>query len=87
MRGALKVGVKGLKEQIKVNKAKETDEDKKVYFDAMDIALDAAVIIANRYADMAEEKAKGLEAKDKERFKLMAATLRKVPENRSRESV
>ena len=34
----------------------------------MDIALDAAVIIANRYADMAEEKAKGLEAKDKERF-------------------
>lgn len=53
----------------------------KVYFDAMDIALDAAVIIANRYADMAEEKAKGLEAKDKERFKLMAATLRKVPEN------
>ena len=81
MRGALKVGVKGLKEQIKVNKAKETDEDKKVYFDAMDIALDAAVIIANRYADMAEEKAKGLEAKDKERFKLMAATLRKVPEN------
>ena len=42
----------------------------------MDIALDAAVIIANRYADMADEKAKGLEAKDKERFKLMAATLR-----------
>ncbi len=35
------------------------------------------VIIANRYADMAEEKAKGLEAKDKERFKLMAATLTK----------
>ena len=48
MRGVLKTGVKGLKEQIKANKAKETDEDKQVYFDAMDIALDAAVIIANR---------------------------------------
>ena len=81
MRGALKAGVKGLKEQIKENKAKETEEGKKAYFDAMDIALDAAVIIANRYADMAEEKAKGLEGKDKERFELMAATLRKVPEN------
>lgn len=81
MRGVLKNGVGGLKEQIKANKAKETDENKKVYFDAMDIALDAAVIIANRYADLAEEKAKCLEGKDKERFELMAATLRKVPEN------
>ena len=56
MRGALKVGVKGLKEQIKVNKAKETDEDKKVYFDAMDIALDAAVIIACGYGRRKSER-------------------------------
>ena len=57
--------MKGLKEQIKVNKAKETDEDKKVYFDAMDIALDAAVIIANRYADMQKKKRKDWKRKIK----------------------
>ena len=47
----------------------------------MDISLDAVLVIARRYADLAEEKAAASEGKDKERFRFMADTLRKVPEN------
>lgn len=81
MRPVLKVGVKGLKAQIAEKKAAETDADKLNYYEAMDIALDAVVIIAHRYQTLAEEKAAALSGSDKERFVLMADTLAKVPEN------
>lgn len=79
MRPVLKIGVTGLKEQIAEKKAVETEEEKKQYYEAMDISLDAVLIIAERYAKLAEEKAESLEGKDKERYLLMKETLCKVP--------
>lgn len=81
MRGVLKDGVKGLKDKIARRKEEETDVKKRSYYEAMDTALNAALIIAGRYALLAEEKAAALEGKEKERFLLMAETLKKVPEN------
>lgn len=69
----LKVGVEGLKEQIHERK------DGSSYYEAMDISLDAVLIIAERYEKLATEKAGQKEGKEKERFLLMAETLRKVP--------
>ncbi len=81
MRDVLKDGVKGLKERIGVQREAEQNPKKRSYYEAMDISLDAVLVIARRYADLAEEKAAASEGKDKERFRLMADTLRKVPEN------
>ena len=73
--------MKGLKERIGVQREAEQNPKKRSYYEAMDISLDAVLVIARRYADLAEEKAAASEGKDKERFRLMADTLRKVPEN------
>lgn len=81
MRGVLKDGVVGLKAQIKEHREKEKDSKKKTYYEAMDISLNAVLVIAERYAKLAEQKAKETVGKDRDRFQLMADTLRKVPEN------
>lgn len=73
IRGVLKDGVAGLKSRLK--------EKEGTYYRAMETALDAVLVIASRYADMAQEKALSMEGEDKERFLLMAETLRKVPEH------
>lgn len=80
MRGVLKSGVKGLKVQIAERKSLETDEKKRTYYDAMNIALDAVLVIAGRYAQIAQKKADEATGKDKERFQIMSDTLKKVPE-------
>ncbi len=79
MRGALRDGVESMKEQIADHQAKATDKKKQDYYTAMNISLDAVLVIADRYADMAREKANKLNGKDKERFLIMSETLRKVP--------
>ena len=79
MRPVLKIGVDGLKEQIRRHKAAEADADKKDYYDAMDIALDAVLVIAGRYEELAREKAAKSEGAVKERFEVMADALGKVP--------
>lgn len=79
MRGALRDGVESMKEQIADHQAKATDKKKQDYYTAMNISLDAVLVIADRYADMAREKANQLNGKDKERFLIMSETLRKVP--------
>lgn len=82
VRPMLKYGIKGIKEQIAENKAKEMKAEKKTYFEAMELALDAALIYAQRYAKLADEKAKEVsDSKTKQRFEYMASVLRKVPEN------
>ena len=79
-RPILKSGVKALKDHIASNREKETDEGKKTYFEAEEIALDAVLILAERYEKIAREKAaKAGTEEDKERFTLMADTLAKVP--------
>lgn len=82
VRPMLKDGICGIKDRIAKNLAKETDESKKNYFEAMNIALDAALVYARRYAEIAHEKADSAkEEKDRERFAYMETVLRKVPEN------
>lgn len=82
VRPMLKHGISGIRKQIRANKEKETDDSKKIYFEAMDISLEACLTLARRYRLLAEEKVRnaGTEA-DRARFKLMADTLAKVPEN------
>lgn len=85
MRGVLKDGVEGLKEKIQDRQAHETDEKKRTYQKAMDIALDAVLILAERYADLAREKAGQAKGSDRERFLLMAETLGRVPRSGARD--
>lgn len=79
VRPLLKCGVQGVKDEIHRNMEKETDEEKKVYFQAMDIALDTVLILAERYAELAQEKYEKADPQEKPRYSLMAETLRKVP--------
>lgn len=82
LRPLLKWGVRGLQEQIQINKEREKTESKKRYFEAMGIALEASLVYAKRYGQIAKEKAEyAKNDKDKQRFELMAATLERVPEN------
>lgn len=67
--------------QAEITEAQNAAEDteKKEYYEAMKITLDALLVLAGRYAAMAQEKADQAEGKEKERFTLMAETLKKVP--------
>lgn len=73
MRFALKHGVK---EMIKMTQGKSGSGYK-----AFAIALECAVILANRYADIAKEKMPCASPERKAQLELMEKTLRKVPEN------
>lgn len=79
VRPLLKYGVQGVKDEIHRNMEKETDKEKKGYFQAMDIALDTVLILAERYAELAQEKYEKAAPQEKPRYSLMAETLRKVP--------
>ncbi|MDO4518726.1 MAG: pyruvate formate lyase family protein [Eubacteriales bacterium] len=81
VRHYLEVGALAVQKEILENQAQTDDEAKKTYYEAMKISIDAMLILAERYAVMAEEKANAAEGKAKERFTLMAQTLRKVPAN------
>ena len=78
-RPLLAKGVEGILAEIAEAQAACTDEKKNTYYEAMKISLDAMLILAGRYAALAEEKAAASEGQAKERFELMAATLKKVP--------
>ncbi len=73
MRYALKYGVKGMLKKIE---GKEGNGYK-----AFRIVLEAAVILANRYADLAAEKAAKAEGEAKAVYEQMEKNLRAVPEN------
>lgn len=73
IRFAIKYGVK---EMLRKIEGKEGNGYK-----AFSIALECAIILANRYADLADEKALSASAERKAQLELMAKTLRKVPEN------
>ena len=47
------------------------EDDRKDYFEAMKIALDALDILADRYRALAEDKEKNSEGEAKERYRLM----------------
>ncbi len=82
VRPMLKGGIESIRAEIRVNAAAETDPAKKEYFEAMDISLQAALVFAARYADIAHEKAENAKKEaDRRRFSLMEQTLRTVPEH------
>ncbi len=73
MRFAIKYGVKEMLNKIKGKEGKG--------YEAFAIALESAIILANRYADLASEQAKTASPERKAQLELMEKTLRKVPEN------
>lgn len=73
MRFALKHGIKEMLNKIE---GKEGNGYK-----AFRIALESVVILANRYADIAAEKAETADAERKAQLEIMEKALRKVPEN------
>lgn len=78
VRRFLAVGTKGIREEIDEKQAACQDE-RADYYEAMKISLDALEILAERYAALAEEKEAAADIKDKERYRMMKDTLRKVP--------
>ncbi len=73
MRFAIKYGVK---EMLKKIEGKEGNGYK-----AFGIALESAIILANRYADLAKKQAETASPERKGQLEIMEKTLRKVPEN------
>ncbi len=76
----LKFGVRKLIADIDKKLKTVTDEEKRINYEAMKESLSAVVILANRYADLAEIKATCGKPDSRARFELLAKCLRKVPE-------
>lgn len=74
-------GVDSVKAQIAAICNKTMDEGKRTYYRAMEIALDALTVLAQRYAGLALEKQSAAAEHDKARFELMAQALSNVPKN------
>ena len=73
MRFAIKYGVKGMLEKIEGREGNG--------YQAFRIALESAVILAGRYADIAAEKAEAAHGESRDVYLQMEKNLRKVPEN------
>lgn len=78
VRPMLAGGTENIRAQIEKNQA-ACGDDRKDYFEAMKISLDALEVLADRYAALAEEKEAAASGEAKERYRLMKDTLKKVP--------
>ena len=78
VRPMLAGGTESIRAQIEKNQA-ACGDDRKDYFEAMKISLDALEVLADRYAALAEEKEAAASGEAKERYHLMKDTLKKVP--------
>ncbi|MBQ7546510.1 MAG: hypothetical protein IJT41_06070 [Clostridia bacterium] len=78
-RPALRYGVRKIADDIRAHMQSETDEEKLDTFRAILLSLDAAVTLANRYADLAAEQAQTASAERRAHLLLLEKTLRKVP--------
>lgn len=78
VRPLLAEGTTGLRAKIEKNQAMCTD-DRKDYFEAMKISLDALEVLADRYANLANKKATETTGATQEQFANMEQALRKVP--------
>ncbi len=79
VRELLAHGVIGAKKEITEKLQSENNREKKDYYRAMKLALDAVVVLATRYANLAKEKQETATGEEKNRYRLMEETLRKVP--------
>lgn len=78
VRPMLAGGTESIRAQIEKNQV-ACGGDRKDYFEAMKISLDALEVLADRYAALAEEKEAAASGEAKERYHLMKDTLKKVP--------
>ena len=78
VRPMLAGGTESIRAQIEKNQA-ACGGDRKDYFEAMKISLDALEVLADRYAALAEEKEAAASGEAKERYHLMKDTLKEVP--------
>ena len=78
VRPMLAGGTESIRAQIEKNQA-ACGDDRKDYFEAMKISLDALEVLSDRYAALAEEKEAAASGEAKERYRLMKDTLKKVP--------
>lgn len=78
VRPMLAGGTESIRAKIEKNQA-ACGDDRKDYFEAMKISLDALEVLADRYAALAEEKEAAASGEAKERYHLMKDTLKKVP--------
>lgn len=80
LRAAIKGGIRSLMNEI--DRRLETDcEEQKSGHRAMKAALEAVLILANRYRTLAESLAENAQGQEKKRYMEIADTLSKVPEN------
>lgn len=78
-RPALKYGVGKIMEEVKARMAAESDSEKKETFEAILLSLDAAVVLAGRYADLAAKQAETADDERKAQLLMLEKTLRKIP--------
>lgn len=78
VRMILSSGIDGIRGEINRNKALTTDIEKQNYYDAMLISLDALIVLTDRYARIAGEKASKAVGKEKEKLDFMEETLNKL---------
>ena len=78
-RPALKYGIKAIIEETEKRISCESDEYKKNNLKAMILTLESAVLLANRYADIAEQQMETASEERKKELILLEKTLRKVP--------
>ena len=76
VRPLLKKGTTGVIKEIEEHQMNCSD-DKKEYYEAMKISLQALEVLAERYAEMAEAKEMAADPVDKARFRLLKETLKK----------
>ena len=81
VREYLRVGAAGIRAQLAEKREAEADPDRKDYYEAMLLSVEALLILAGRYRELALEKASKSEGDAKARFELMARTLQRVPEH------
>ncbi len=79
-RPILKNGIRQLQSEIEERIEKCEDIEKKDTFSSIMLALESAVTLAHRYADIAEKDAQTASAERAKELLLIANTLRKVPE-------
>lgn len=77
-------GIDSIRGKIEKKVSEAKDEDIKKYYEAMDVSMDAILVLADRYAECAASLQKEAQGKRKEALILMESTLRRVPKQGAR---
>jgi formate C-acetyltransferase len=80
-RDILRTGIAGLIAKIETKLLSTNDVDKKQVYEAMKIALNCSVKLANRYAGIVREQAASADPERAKELRLLEQTLRKVPDH------